>query len=604
MANTLDILLKAKGGDQAKSEMGKVNKSASETTQVFKTLGTMLTVGIVAKGFSDLIKAYTIQETAITKLNASLKAQGVFSEGLSKRLQDQASALQQVTTFGDEAILSGQAFAMSMGVSVDLVEKMTPGVLNFASAMGLDLQSAFKIVGQAAAGEVSMLKRYGIILTDSQVKNKDFNAVLNVMEKNFKGTAEAVAKSGIGPMEQFKNTIGDVKERLGAALIPALNDLIKSVKEYLPIFEKVGLGLVAIASTTIEGIANIADIISKVSKGKFKEAFADSVRHGKNIENTWKRTTERMLEIEKEASKKSIEITKLTQEEEDLLTAKKIDRAIASETKRYEDYLEKEKERIKKIKETEKEEYDTRRELGELNLQQILTNLEKEIEAEEEGSEKRRALELAVTEYKHALRLEDAARIAEVQNAITSNLQTNLSDMLLGEKTFGEGVEGVWDNLKQTIISTIAKTVIEEKAAAAIRVAAEQAVIAAKAISAYAGIPVVGLVLGVAAVAAMISEVNKHTFQGGGTVPGAEGVPVQATVHGGEEIITPQQKRSGAGKSISIQGIYIQFPNVTTFSDWMNASPALVKQVTERKILQALSTLEDEGKIKEGTVLI
>jgi hypothetical protein len=79
---------------------------------------------------------------------------------------------------------------------------------------------------------------------------------------------------------------------------------------------------------------------------------------------------------------------------------------------------------------------------------------------------------------------------------------------------------------------------------------------------------------------------------------------VQATVHGGEQVITPQQQRRGMGGGVSIGTIMIQFPNVTTFSDWMNASPAIIKQVTENKILQAFATLEDEGKVKQGTVLI
>ena len=583
MASVLDILLRAKGGDAAGAEIGKVNKSASESTKIFNALGSMLSVGILAKGLKDSIAAYGVQQEAVTKLNSALRTQGIYSETLSKKLQDQASSLQSITTFGDEAIISNQAFAMSMGLSADTVSKITPLVLDFASAMNIDLQAAWKVVGQAASGNVGTLKSYGIVVDEAALKNDGFNAVLDVMQKNFKGTAEAVAKSGIGPMKQFKNTLGDLQEVVGETLIPGLNSL-------LGVIVKLGKNVTGTNEET-ENMMKFEKRVGETIKDtnvpfNIRLTLMQAIKDGnKSLQK------EIMDGIKKETTANNIRVEQ-SQAWIDRLKKEKEAEAKASE------------ERVKKIKESEKEEYDTRRELGELNLQQILTNLEKEIEATEEGSEKRKALELAVTEYKHALRLEDVARIAEVQDAITSNLQTNLSDMLLGEKNFGEGVEGVWENLKQTITDTIVKTVIEEKAAATIRIAAEQAVIAAKAISAYAGIPVVGLVLGVAAVAAMISEVNKHSFQSGGVVPGAEGVPVQATVHGGEEIITPQQKRSGAGKSISIQGIYIQFPNVTTFSDWMNASPALVKQVTERKILQALSTLEDEGKIKEGTVLI
>jgi hypothetical protein len=267
-----------------------------------------------------------------------------------------------------------------------------------------------------------------------------------------------------------------------------------------------------------------------------------------------------------------------------------------------------EDERVEKKKETIKDEYDLRRELGQLDLTDVIANIEKEIEATAEGTEKRMSLEKALSEYKEALGIEDATKIKEIQDSIKSNLTTNITDMLLAEQSFGEGITDIWDNLKEVIIGAIVKTVVEEKAAAIARIAAEQAVAAAKSIAAYSGIPFAGLLLGLAAAAAVISEINKRsTFQSGtgtGVVPGAEGVPVQATVHGGEQIITPQQRRHDAGSGVSIGTIEIIFPNVTTFSDWMNASPATIKLVTEKKILQALATLEDEGKVKEGTVLI
>lgn len=605
MSNILEILLRAKGADQVKSETGKANKSTSETSELFSKLGKMLTVGVVAKGFSDIIKAYAAQEVATTKLNAALKAQGVYSENLSKRLQDQASALQSVTTFGDEAITQGQAFALSLGMTADVVEKITPTVLDFAAAVGVDLQTAFRIMGQASAGETGLLKRYGIIVDESKLKSEGFNAVLSTMQKNFSGMAEELAKSGMGPMKQFGNTIGDIKERLGAALIPAINDLLESLKDWLPTVEKIGLGIMAVVSTAIEGFANMAQIVSNITKGKFKEAYESSVQHGKNIENIWKKTTERMLDAEKEANKESIKLTELTEEDKSLIIEQKIEKAIELEKKRYEEALKEQEKAIATEKEGIEDVYRLKQELRQMDLEDVIASVESEIAKAEEGSERRKALELALADYRKALNIESAARIAEIQDSITSNLEGNITDMILAEKSLGEGIEGIWKNMTRTVIELIVRQVVEEKAAGAIRIGIEKAIAASKVISAHAGIPFVGIALGVAAVAAVLSEINRHsTFQSGGTVPGAEGEPRMAMVHGGERIVTPQEQRRGMGGGVTIGKIEIQFPNVTTFSDWMNASPALVKRVTETKILQALSTLETEGKVKEGTVLV
>jgi hypothetical protein len=57
----------------------------------------------------------------------------------------------------------------------------------------------------------------------------------------------------------------------------------------------------------------------------------------------------------------------------------------------------------------------------------------------------------------------------------------------------------------------------------------------------------------------------------------------------------------GFGGGVSIGNINIQFPNVTTFSDWMAAPPSLVKEVTEKKIFEAFRSLAREGKMTEVT---
>ena len=130
--------------------------------------------------------------------------------------------------------------------------------------------------------------------------------------------------------------------------------------------------------------------------------------------------------------------------------------------------------------------------------------------------------------------------------------------ILLAEKSFEEGVEGIWNNLKRIITEAIVKTVVEEQAAAVIRIAAEKAVAAVKSLSAYSGIPFVGLALGIAAVAAVSSEIEKHrTAQGGmERVPGPEGAPVQITAHGGERIVTSAQQRREGGGSGAAHRLY------------------------------------------------
>jgi hypothetical protein len=471
-----------------------------------------------------------------------------------------------------------------MGMSVDTLEKVTPLVLDFASAMNLDLGTAFRVVQNANEGNSDALKRYGIHVDDAKVKAEGFNAVLEVMQNNFKGTAEEIAKSGIGPMKQFENTLGNFKELIGATLLPGFNSLLKV-------------------------IINIGEALTGESKAT--EISADRMKKAKQLIDSGNMSLQDrhvLLSQIKTDNEKGIDLIlrkyEKEKETEDKINKLKVELSEGDKKRRKEEAAKDDKareERIDKTKEALEKEYDLRRQIGSMDVEATIADIEQKIQAETIGSEKRKALELALKDYKDALSIDSAEKIKAIQDSISGNLESNIVDMLMAEKSFGEGVEGIWKGIEKIILEAIVKQVIEEQAAATIRIAAEKAVAAAKAISAYAGIPFIGIVLGIATAAAIMSKIGEMSkFHSGGVVPGPENQERAVMVRGGEEILTPEQRRRGGGGVV----VNIQFPNVTTFSDWMNASPESVKQVTERKILPVLSILENEGKIKKGTVLV
>lgn len=516
MASILEILLRAKGGEQVKSEMGKANKAAQQSSKIFSALGAMLSVGILAKGIKDSIAAYKIQELAVTKLNSALRAQGIMSEEVSKKFQTQASALQGLTIFGDEAILQGQAFAMSMGVQADTVEKITPLVLDFASAMGIDLRTAFRVMGQAAAGDTGMLKRYGIIVDEAALKSDGFNAVISTMQKNFEGTAEAIAKSGIGPMEQFKNLMGDFKEDIGRTVIPVINKLIelfmkfggslqnKEVEESGNIWKRV---------TEIRREGNLTlqqqNILTKLVSDGNEKALKIFLKNNKK-------------EVEKEKEKTEIKV---------------------ENSKAWEERLEKEQEKERAEREkTAKEEVDSledfyrlKQELGQLGLEDVITNLEKELELVSNSEEKKKALYEALDRYKHSLRVEEQVEIEEMNDRISE---------LFVDATKDWG--SAWNSFRDYIVDFILKEIANELV---------KTLVLGKALKTILGGISGGGFLG--ALGTLLP------FQGGGTVPGPVGQPRPILAHGGETV-TPVggATTQGTGRGITfvfnISGTFLE----------------------------------------------
>ena len=147
----------------------------------------------------------------------------------------QASAMQQVTKFGDEEIISAQAMLATFQLTGDQIAAMIPRLLDMAEGMEKmgkgqqDLQQLAILMGKAFTGQVGALSRYGVVISDDVKKSGDFNSILLEMDKNFKGAAEGGIKTFLGQLQQASNITSDMREQIGAVLIPALSALLRKI---------------------------------------------------------------------------------------------------------------------------------------------------------------------------------------------------------------------------------------------------------------------------------------------------------------------------------------------------------------------------------------
>ena len=111
--------------------------------------------GSLHKTVGAVTRAYGEQELAERKLEQAL---GSVNTGLL----NQASALQEVTSFGDEAIISAQSLLAAFIKDEDQLKKATIATLDLAAAKGMDLNSAADLLGKTLGSSTNSLSRYGI----------------------------------------------------------------------------------------------------------------------------------------------------------------------------------------------------------------------------------------------------------------------------------------------------------------------------------------------------------------------------------------------------------------------------------------------------------
>ena len=208
-----------------------------------KMLIVSFAIMLIERTVVSLVKAFAKQEAVNKKLQVGLANISDTTEGVTQRLINYSSALQQTTAFGDEMITNGMAQLTTFGLNEEAIKSLTPQVLNVARAIQTtsgampDLNSLFIAFGKSTSTAVSALTEYGVVLTDTEKAqltamgaNERAGAIAKILDKQYGGLAEAYAKTTMGMLESASAARGDAAEAFGEVLAPAVLAVSKSLK--------------------------------------------------------------------------------------------------------------------------------------------------------------------------------------------------------------------------------------------------------------------------------------------------------------------------------------------------------------------------------------
>ena len=212
--------------------------------------------------------AFAEQEKAVAKLGAVIKATGGAAGFTSKEMQEMASELQQVTTFGDESVISMQTvLATFKNVKGDEFKRASAAILDMSSVLDQDAKQGAIQLGKALNDPikgVAALNRVGVQFTESQKKqiktlqeSGDImgaqGVILKELEGQFGGAAEAAANTVPGALTQMGNAFGDLGENIVGALTGG--NFIDAIKAVTNGIVKIGEG-VKFLGTVITPVAD------------------------------------------------------------------------------------------------------------------------------------------------------------------------------------------------------------------------------------------------------------------------------------------------------------------------------------------------------------
>ncbi|WP_299589427.1 phage tail length tape measure family protein [uncultured Microbulbifer sp.] len=228
-----------------------------------------------AIGSKAIIDATIRQENALRQLEARLKSTEGAAGLSSEELQNLAGTMQQLTTFGDEAVMEMEALLLTFtNIQGEVFKRATPAILDMSVAMGTDLRSSAVQLGKALNDPIkgiSALSRTGIQFTDAQKSTIEAlvesgrtaeaqGLILEELEKQFGGAAEAAADTFGGALKQAQNAFGDLLESEGG-----LNEGKAALQELTELLQDPATKKAAAALTNglIKGFTAVSKVITE-----------------------------------------------------------------------------------------------------------------------------------------------------------------------------------------------------------------------------------------------------------------------------------------------------------------------------------------------------
>jgi len=228
-----------------------LKKFGASMQRTGQTLTRNLTLPIVGLG-ALAVKSFDAQAKAIAQVEAGLKSTGEAAGFTSEELQKMAADLQTKTIFGDEEILKDATAQLLTFTNIagEQFARTQVAALNLSTRLDGDLKSASIQLGKALndpIANLSALSRSGIqfskeqkaVIKELAETNRLAEAqtiILNELEKQYGGAAEAAAQAGLGPFQQLGNQLSDVNEQFGAIIVEGIEPLktmLKSLSDTL-----------------------------------------------------------------------------------------------------------------------------------------------------------------------------------------------------------------------------------------------------------------------------------------------------------------------------------------------------------------------------------
>lgn len=266
--------LAERGQRMARRLADALNRGGRRMRQIGQRLALAVTAPLVAIG-TVAVRAFDVQIQAERRLGAAIRATGEDATAQLGIFKQIASTLQSITTVGDETTLANIQVARSMGLNAQASARAARNAIALSDAFGINERSAIRYTAALEQGDTTMLNRYIPTLRNLEDETERAAEAQRILEEALELSIES-ARTGLGPLRQLGNSIGDLGEQFGQIILEGINPLIeraRSLVDWLLDLEESTRRWIVVVSGIAAAIAP-----GLIALGLFTQVLAFAVR--------------------------------------------------------------------------------------------------------------------------------------------------------------------------------------------------------------------------------------------------------------------------------------------------------------------------------------
>lgn len=221
--------------DRASATFDKVGRSADMSSgklkgfqQVGRAAGRALAAGALVGG-AALVKmgqAAADDEKAQKALALTLRNTAGATDAQIAATEEWIAAQGKALGVADDDLRPALQRLAEGSKDVGEAQRLATIAMDVSAGTGKSLKTVTEALLRAQNGQVAGLSRYGIATKDAQGKTMSFEQVVAGMAKTFKGQASEAAETTAGKQRKLAVAMGELGEKIGAAVLPAMGALV------------------------------------------------------------------------------------------------------------------------------------------------------------------------------------------------------------------------------------------------------------------------------------------------------------------------------------------------------------------------------------------